>query len=180
MVIFIGGQIGSGKTSIARALAKRLKIKYLEIDAIKRKLLPSIPDYRLRLARNIRFPDSFRKKIYRKAAKELKHLAKSEEHLLVDEALVRKSSRQILFHAAKRYFGDYLVVWVKTKEKLIKERLAKPRAGHLLKDSFGMYLAWKKQFQNLNEADIIMDNNQSLGATVAKLETKIKKKLNRS
>ena len=53
MVIFIGGIIGTGKTSLARTLAEKLGIYYYDVDLVKKEVYPTDPNYEYNLKNNI-------------------------------------------------------------------------------------------------------------------------------
>jgi gluconate kinase len=175
MVIFIAGLIGTGKTSLAKALAKRLGFYYYDVDAIKKEVYKTDPDYEYNLNNNIPFSDETRTKTFNKVVEDFALLSKERKDIVVDETLHKKALRQILFDGAKKYFGQYIVIWVKVNEDVIKKRLGQDkREGHILKNSFGMYLSLKKQFDDLEDADIIFENDGEFNDSVDKLEILIK------
>lgn len=72
-----------------------------------------------------------------------------------------------------------MIVWVKVDEGIIKERLENDkREGHLLKDSFGMYLSLKKQFDDFDNADVVFNNDFEIDEGIEKLEKILKNLLN--
>jgi dephospho-CoA kinase len=170
MVIFIAGLIGTGKTSLAKALAKRLGFYYYDVDEIKKEVYKTDPNYDYNLDNNIPFSDETRIKTFNRVVLDFEKLSKKYKNIIVDETLHKKSLRKILFDGAKKYFGDYLIVWIKADEGIIKERLEKDkREGHILKDSFGMYLSLKKQFEDFDDADVVFNNSFKLDDSVKQL-----------
>lgn len=177
MVIFFGGLIGTGKTSLARALAERLGIYYYDVDFVKKEVYPTDPNYEYNLKNNIPFSDETRTKTFNRVVQDFKKLSKKYENIIVDETLHKKSLRQILFNGAEKYFEKYIVVWIKADEMIIKDRLSKKqREGHLLKDSFGMYLSLKKQFEGFEKIDVNFENNASFTESVEQLVKLVQKK----
>src|SRR5690349_8364008 len=122
MVIFIVGLIGTGKTSLAQAIAKKLHIHHYETDILIKKIYLTDPNYEYHVRQNIPFSDEMLTTLFEKVAEDFAVLAKTHKHLVVDEVLSRKVPRSILFAAAEKYFGGYVVVLIKSDESTIKER----------------------------------------------------------
>ncbi|MEK7158392.1 MAG: AAA family ATPase [Patescibacteria group bacterium] len=181
MVIFVCGLIGTGKTTLAKALAERFGFHYYDVDLIKKEIYPTDPDYEYNLQNSIPFSDETRVKVFNRVVKDFAELAKEHEHLIVDETLHKKFLRQILFSGAEKYFGRYGIVWVKADEAAIKERLTKDqREGHMLINPFEMYLSFKKEFEDFENADIVFENNAPFIESVAQLTELVRAKLLRS
>ncbi|MCW1929699.1 MAG: ATP-binding protein [Candidatus Kerfeldbacteria bacterium] len=178
MVIFVAGLIGTGKTSLARALAEKLGIYYYDVDLVKKEVYPTDPNYEYNLKNNIPFSDETRVKTFHRVVEDFAKLAKKHKHIIVDETLHKKLLRQILFDGAEKYFGTYIIVWVKANEETIKDRLTQnQRKGHILKDPVGMYLAFKKQFENFNTVDIVFENNTPFPESLENLVKLVQAKL---
>jgi dephospho-CoA kinase len=160
MVIFFGGYIGSGKTSLAKVIAHRLGILYYEVDEIKKAVVEDDPHLQYNVRNNIPFPDEARAKMFSRVVDDFERLCTTHKCIIVDETLHKRPLRQILFDGAKRFFGGYIVVWIQASEETIKERLMNSqRVDHVLGDPYGMHLSMKKVFDDLDEADIIFENN---------------------
>jgi gluconate kinase len=178
MVIFVGGLIGTGKTSLAKALAEKLDIYYYDVDLIKKEVYPTDPQYEYNLKNNIPFSDETRIKTFNRVVQDFAELSKTHQHIIVDETLHKKVLRQILFDGAKKYFVKYIIVWIKADEEKIKQRLTSTqREGHILKDAFGMYLSLKKQFEDFDNVDIVFENNAPLAQSVDALASLVKEKI---
>lgn len=163
MVIFVAGLVGVGKSAIARRLAERLSIHYYDIDAIKKIIYPQDPDFERNIRDGIPFKEETRLKVFQKVVDDFFHLAQTHKHLVVDETLHLRGPRQILFDAAKAYFGGYVIVWVRAGEAIIQERLkGKERKDHILTDPLKMYRAFAKEFENFDESHIVCENNGSV------------------
>ncbi len=174
MVIFIGGLPGSGKSSIARSLAEKLPVNYYDVDEVKRVIGPQDPDFGYNMKHGIPFTEEVRLKVFEKVVEDFESLSKSNEHLLVDESLHLKKSRQVLFDGAKAYFGGYVIVWIKTDEAIVEERLTgKERTGHILSDPMKMYRSFAKEFEPFDGSYIVCENNGSIGETTEKLYSMI-------
>lgn len=91
---------------------------------------------------------------------------------------IKRLPRQILFDGAKKYFGGYIIIWVKADEEIIRERLTSDkRTEHILEDLFGMYLPLKKEFEEFDHVDIVFENSQPLDVAAERLTGLIREKL---
>lgn len=161
MVIFIGGLIGTGKSSLAKALANKLDAYYFDIDEVKKRIYPTDPKYAYNLKNNIPFSDETRKKTFESVVLDFALLSKKHSLIVVDETLHKEKLRQILFEGAKKQFGSYILIWVKANEAVIKKRFEeKSRENHMLKNPFEMYLSLKNEFEPFKNPNLIFINNK--------------------
>ena len=178
MVIFIAGLIGTGKSALSEALAEKLGIFHYDVDEIKKLILPTDPNYEYNLKNNIIFSDETKSKVYRRVVEDFPRLAKQYKTIIVEDVMNNKNVRQILFDGATTYFGGYMLVWVTCNEDILKERLEKnQRPGHMLKDPFAYYLSLKKQFDDFENPDIIIENNSDLNSSLETLASFITSKI---
>jgi gluconate kinase len=163
MIVFVAGLVGVGKSSIARLLADRLSISYYSVDDVKKVIYPQDPDFDHNMKHGIPFREETRLKVFRKAVTDLSRLAENHKHLVVDESLHLRRPRQVLFDAARAFFGGYVIVWVKADEAVILERLRSgERKDHILKDPLKMYRSFAKEFESFDESHIVCENNGSI------------------
>ena len=178
MIIFIGGLIGSGKTSLSKAVADKLGYLYFDVDKIKEEVYPQDLNFEYHMKNGIPFSDETRIKVFNKALEELKELSKNHKNIIVDETFHKKNTRDILFNGVKENIGDYIIIWIQTDDKILKERLtAKPREGHMLTNPYQMHLGMKKVTDEMTEADIIFNNNGTVEQSIEELSAMIKQKL---
>jgi gluconate kinase len=163
MVIFVAGLVGVGKSSIARLLSDRLSLHYYDIDEVKKAVYPQDPDFERNIREGIPFKEETRLKVFQKVVADFSHLAELHKHLVVDESLHLRRPRQVLFDAAKTYFGGYVILWVRASEAIILERLkSKERKDHILKDPLKMYRSFAREFESFDESHIVCENNGSV------------------
>ena len=163
MVVFVAGLVGVGKSSIAKRLAEELSIPYYAVDEVKKVIYPQDPDFERNIKNGIPFKEETRLKVFQKVVTDFPHLAENHKHLVLDESLHLRRPRQVLFDAAKAYFGGYVIVWVRADEAIIQERLkSKERKDHILKDPLKMYRSFAKEFEAFDESHIICENNGSV------------------
>ena len=160
MIVFVGGLIGAGKSTIARMLADAFGCHYYDVDEVKKSVFRNDPDYERNLRDGIPFSDETRSRMFEQVIHDLESLRESHEHIVVDEVLHRRELRHKLFDAAESIFGEFIVVWVQADEPVILERLrASKRKNHFLDDPIPMHEAFRREFENFNRSVIICNNN---------------------
>jgi gluconate kinase len=163
VIVFVAGLVGVGKSSVAKFLADRFSFYYYDVDEVKKMIYPQDPDFDHNMKHGIPFRKETRLRVYQEAVSDFQHLAEKHRHIIVDECLHLKELRQVLFDAAKVYFGGYVIVWVTADEAVIRKRLKKKaRKGHILTDPFKMYHSFEKEFQGFDESHIVCNNNGSV------------------
>jgi predicted kinase len=178
MVIFLAGNIGTGKTSLAKVLAGRLAIPHYEVDYVKKAVVSEDSRLQWNVLHNVPFPEEARIKMFTRVVEDFARLAKDHPHLIVDETLHKEGPRQILLDGAVRYFGSYLMVLVEADEARIMERLMdSEREEHVLSDPMGMYHAIKREFDPFDRVDIRFKNNMAIDKAAARLERLIRARL---
>ena len=167
MIIFVGGVVGAGKSSVAKKLAEKLDFYYYDIDEIKKVVYQEDPDFEHNMLLGIPFKDETRGQVFDRVVKDFSRLQKTHDHIVVDETLHKRKLRNILFDGAKKYFGKYYVVWVDADEDVIEGRLSSQvREGHILDDPMKMHRAFVKEFENFHQSIIQCRNNKTLNETV--------------
>ncbi len=177
MLIVIAGLIGSGKSTIARDVAKRLNIPLYSIDNDKKKIYKQHPQYGYFLKNNIPFPDETRKQTFNASLEGLKQLAKLREHAIVEETFHKKSLREPFFKEASKIFGGMILTLVTVDDKLVKERLDKrdKEENHMV--GYGMYLSFKKQWEPFEHIDYTFENEGNYEQNLEKYVEWLKQKL---
>ena len=167
MIIFVGGLIGAGKSSVARGLAEHLSLPYYDVDEHKRAIYRADPDFEHNMEHGIPFSEATRMKLFRKVVSDFAELSKSHRHMVVDETLHKKQLREYLFKGAEKYFDGYVIIWVKASEEVILQRLtSQVREGHLLKDPVSMHNNFLREFEPFEESIIICRNDGALEDTI--------------
>lgn len=134
MIILFGGLVGTGKTELARAVARDLDIFYYEIDKAKAKVINANAPLQFNMKYNKPYSEEAKLMIYSRALHHLVELSRTHKHIIADEDLHKKHSRSILFDRIRESMGQLLVVWLTADENAVRERLAaRQRQGHLLK-----------------------------------------------
>lgn len=170
MIIFVGGQIGAGKSTIAKGLAEHFSFPYYDVDEVKKLVYRQDPDFESNIAEGIPFSDDLRLEVFRQVFKDIERLVKSNPHIIVDEALHKREIRHVLYAEARRMAGDFIVIWVQAREDIILQRLGQmKRAGHILDDPLPLHHALRREFEDYNRCIIDCPNNGTAGEAVADL-----------
>jgi gluconate kinase len=171
MIIFVGGLIGAGKSTVAKALATHFSLHYYDVDEVKRSVFKTDLDYEHNMQNGIPFGDEIRKKVYFKVVEDLKILSTQHECIVVDETLHKRALRRLLFEAAEEFFGGYFVIWVQADENIIVKRLtSRARENHILKDPMAMHNSMLAEFVGFEEIVLICRNNKTIEETMHEMQ----------
>ena len=162
MIIFVGGLIGAGKSTIAKGLASHFEIPYFDVDEIKKVVYQKDPDFERNLREGIPFSDEIRMEVFQAVCHDLEMLIGEHPHIVVDETLHKREIRQVLYDQARRIAGGFVIIWVHANEELILERLGgHKREGHILDDPLPMHNMMRKEFENYKRCIIDCPNNET-------------------
>ena len=165
ILIALIGPVGSGKTRIARILAKKLNAIHVRTDDIRIGLRKEGKTYS-------RAPHIAKEMI--RAALEKKMSVISD----FDAVLLRR--RNELCRLAEKYGARCIFIHIKTPEKIILERLKKHRYTkndlfQSAKEAVRVYFIRRKLHKNLKiTPDFVIDNGKPLELQIKKVITKIK------
>ena len=170
MIIFVGGIIGAGKSTVARGLAAHFGFPYYDVDEVKKEVFRQDPDFERNIAEGIPFSDDIRRELFKRVVDDLEGLIDEHPHIIVDETLHKREIRHYLYEEAERIAGGFIVIWVQAREEVILERLGeKERTGHLLTDPLPLHQAFKRDFEEYDRSLIDCHNNGRPEDTVADL-----------
>ena len=171
MIIFVGGLIGAGKSTVAKALAAYFSLHYYDVDEVKKSVFKTDPNYEHNMQNGIPFGDEIRKTVYSKVVEDLKTLSTQHECIVVDETLHKRALRRLLFEAAEEFFEGYFVIWVQADEDVIVKRLtSRARENHILKDPMAMHNSMLAEFEGFEESVLICRNNKTIKETMREMQ----------
>ena len=174
MIIFVSGDVGAGKSTIAKWLADEFDCHYYEVDAVKGEVYRQDPSFERNFREGIEFSMETRARVYERVIEDLDALRNDHEYVVVDEVLYTRKLRHTLYEAAEKLFGSFIIVWVRADEDVLLDRLrSKKRVGHLLDDPVPMHNANKEEFQEFNRSVIVCSNNGTPQEAISHLKALI-------
>ncbi len=158
MIIFFSGNVGTGKTTLAKATAKHFNFFYLDADAFKKEVYSEDPVYQKFFEVGKPVPDKLRAKLYIRLISELTVLKNKHKNIVVNETLHTKLNRNKLLQTGKKLFGKSYIILVKSSMSIVKARINRKRRGHLLKNTYAMHLSIKP-LAEFPSSDLVVYNN---------------------
>ena len=92
VIIFVGGLIGAGKSTIAKGLAEQLALPYCDVDEIKKRIYRKDPDFDKNVREGIPFSDEIRFEVFDEVCNVLESLIEEQPHVVVDETLHKREN----------------------------------------------------------------------------------------
>jgi predicted kinase len=166
-LIAIAGAIGSGKSTIADAVSRRLDIPVHSIDDDKRAVGAMDPEFPRWVDEGIPFPDDFRRRVYERTLGHLVDLARDQPRVIVEETFHRAELREPFFRAAEKLFGSICLVEIAVAPDVAVAHLqkrARDEADHMA--GRAMFDAFAELADPLVGADLVVPNNGQLDPAV--------------
>ena len=125
-VVAVGGLVATGKSTLAKALAKRLGAPRIEGDAVRRELLHGCRNAGRELPAWTGLEESFEAEVYSELlARAAERLREGGGPVVVDACFPRSRQRAAARSLARCYGRPFLFVECAPDEATIRERLAK-------------------------------------------------------
>ncbi len=179
-VLFITtGLVGTGKTVLAQALAKRLGLAVISSD-VTRKQLAGIPvtEHRFEEFDSGIYSPGFSRKTYDKMFSEARDILSDGGSVILDASFIKAEERLKAKGLAKESGADFLIIECILDEKSIKQRLAQRlEKGSASDGRWEIYQPQKKAFEPVVEAlsqkHVIIDTSKPLAENIRRVLNKI-------
>jgi len=149
VLIIVCGLPGTGKTTIAQEIAKKIKASHLNIDSIRKRLFKK-PKYTY-------FESAL---VYRVLFLIAEELLKKKINVVLDATFVFKFSRDEAKELAKKYKTQFKIIEAKCQEKILLKRIRKRKKTRALSDADEkVYFKIKKEFQPIKKKHFVIDNS---------------------
>jgi len=178
MLIIVAGTIGAGKSTVAKALARRLEIPLLSVDDDKRAEGTSIPDFPRWVANGHPFPDDFRSKAFDRTLGRLAAIVATTPHAVVEETFHRKTIRDRFFEQGEQLLNGIVLVEVVADEAVVRERLrarATTESDHLA--GVTMYEAFRAVSDPQDRTDFVFRNDTDFAAELDRCCEYVRKRI---
>ncbi len=174
-VILIMGLIGTGKSTLARALGDKLRMKVISSDPLRKKLA-KLDTYQQR-------EDAFDQGLYspemtKKVYQTMLHMAQSlllqGEGVILDATFSQKKWRDMARNMAQKIGVPFLMVITTAPPPVVRKRLTARRKKKVASDGrWEIYLKHRERFQKPQEGEgpkVVVDTQHDLDSLVKIVE----------
>lgn len=143
MLVLVIGLPGSGKSTVARALAKEIKAKILRTDEIRKTLIQS-PNY----------GEREKEMVYDAMLSTAEQLLKNDENVILDATFYREELRSRAKNLAEKLKKKFFIIECRAHEEIIKRRMEKRKKSikRLSDADFEVYKKLKEKFEPVKES----------------------------
>ncbi|MDP6459513.1 MAG: AAA family ATPase [Candidatus Hydrothermarchaeota archaeon] len=166
LLVVVTGLPATGKSSIARNLAKRLHGTFLSTDLIRKELL-----YRPR------YTKEEKELIYAIMLLVARYLLRSDVTVVLDGTFYKRSLRKRVYAVAGRTKSNLKIIECVCPEYVIRRRMRR-RAGrkrNLSDADYGVYKKVAAQFESIRRKHIVVDTSMFLKQNLEEIVHKIRK-----
>ena len=181
LLIITVGLVGTGKSTVARALAKRLGLTVISSDILRKKLADvSLDEHRFEGYSGGIYTPEFTRQTYDAMFTEAKDILVSGDSVILDASFIRKEDRLKAKQVAEAVDADFLIVEAVLEEDIIKERLARRlELGSVSDGRWEIFLPQKERFEAVNEVGeaqhIVVDTSASVDGFTGSVISKIRR-----
>jgi hypothetical protein len=179
ILLITTGLVGTGKTFLAQALAKRLGLVVISSD-VTRKQLAGIPttEHRFEEFDTGIYSAEFSGKTYDKMFSQTKDILTEGSSVIIDASFIKGGERLKAKRLAEKWGADFFIVECSLDEKTIKQRLARRLEEVSTSDGrWEIYPSQKRAFDPVVEVlpqnHVIIDTSKSINETIRQILDKI-------
>ena len=160
MLIMICGLPGTGKSTLAKAVAEKIGAVHISSDTVRMKLL-----------KERTYSEEEKEKIYDLMLKEAENLLKEGKTIVLDATFYKKKLRELVKGIAEKAESKFFIVECITEENLLKERIFSRKKEETESETdFEIYKKVKAQFEPIEEDHIAVDTSLPLEKQVELVE----------
>ena len=171
------GLMGTGKSTIARALARRLGLTVISSDVTRKKLagVPLTERHFEGFSAGI-YTSDFTRQTYEAMFKEAGEILKSGDSVILDASFIKTEERLKAKQLADTTGADFGIIEIGLAENVIKERLTRRQASGSVSDGrWEIYAPQKERFEAVNEVTdkqhIVVDGSSPIEGLIDSLLT---------
>jgi aminoglycoside phosphotransferase family enzyme/predicted kinase len=175
LLLITVGLMGTGKSTVARALAKRLGLTVISSDIIRKKLAGvPLTERRFEGFSGGIYTPEFTRNTYDAMFGEAKDILKSGDSVILDASFIRKEERLKATQLADVTGAHFAIIEIVLAENVIKERLDKRVVSGSVSDGrWEIYAPQKERFEAVNEVSkkqhIIVDTSVPVDGLISSL-----------
>ncbi|WP_456474754.1 AAA family ATPase [Candidatus Pyrohabitans sp.] len=160
MLVLITGLPGTGKSTIAMHLARRLRATVLRTDVIRKQLFPE-PKY----------TEEEKELVYKVTFMIAEYLLRAGKNVILDGTFYRRSLRERVYRLARAARTKLIIVECSAPEFVVRQRMeARAKKKNLPTDAdFDVYLKIRSQFEPLRRPRVIVDTSNPLEENLAEI-----------
>ncbi len=160
MLIIICGLPGTGKTTLAKAVAEKINAVYLNSDSIRMSMLEERE-----------YTEEEKKRVYEAMFVEAEKQLTEGKNVVLDATFYKKELRETAEGVAKKADVGFFIVECVTHEDLLKERIFKRKKEESESEAdFEVYKKVKTQFEPIEKEHLAVDTSLSLEKQVELVE----------
>ena len=179
-ILFItAGLIGTGKTTLAQALARRLGLVVISSDVTRKQLASiSVTEHRFEEFNTGIYSAEFSRKTYDKMFSQAKDILSGGRSVILDASFSRAEERLKAKGLAEKLGTDFFVVECRLDAESIKQRLAERLKESTTSDGrWEIYEPQKRQFEPVTETSptnhVIIDTSAPVNKTIRQVLDKL-------
>ncbi len=152
MLVLVCGLPATGKSTIARNIAKRLRAAHLNTDAIRKRLIDS-PKY----------TKEEKALVYKVMLLVAEYLLRSDRNVVIDGTFYRRGFRGQVYNISKRTGARLALVECKSPDESIKRRMERRarRKNQLSDADYKIYKKIKIDFEPIKRDHLVLDTSKS-------------------
>jgi len=156
MLVIVCGLPGTGKTTLAREVAKNIPAVHISSDAIRMMLLSKRT-----------YSEKEKEGVYEVMFNKAEELLTAGRSVVLDATFYKKSLREKARAIAEKTKSKFFLVECTTPEGLLRERMvARKKSESESEADFEVYKKIKKIFEPIKDKHLIVDTSQPIGRQV--------------
>jgi len=153
VLVAVSGLPGTGKTTVARAVADCADADLLRTDAVRAELFDA-PEY----------TEAETRAVYEALFERARERLADGRPVVLDATFRRAAHRERAAELAAASGVPFELVWVRCPEPVVRERIA-AREGDASDADFAVYRRLRESFEPIDRDHVVVDNGGTLAAT---------------
>ncbi len=152
MLVLLTGLPGTGKSTIANRLARRIGASVLRTDEVRKRILDA-PTY----------SEEEKELVYKATFLISEHLLRAKRNVIIDGTFYKRALRKRIYRIAAETRSDMTIVECTAPEWVIQRRMKRREKRRGLSDAdYGVYKKITAQYEPIEEHHIVLDTGKPL------------------